>query len=216
MKKRNLHDNPLSSILSLTFILSLLIGCSPQQQTPSNSVSPTATSTPSTASASPSSSPTLPSPSDNAKVNLAEIIGTKADGWFPKVIKGFNLKRGMTPEEVGKAIPGAEKISDFGFSEVAVKDVPGLQKYEFYFAKNDSNQPTKLESVRLHFDPSLNNEESYQKLIDVLVKKYGEAKPEDIQKQIVTWVGPKFATVQLTKGTTQFDGYMLNVTIPES
>jgi hypothetical protein len=144
------------------------------------------------------------------------MIGTTADGWLPKVLKSTNLKKGMKPEEVAKAIPGAEKVSEFGFAEVMVKDVPGLQKYEFYFAKDDSGKPTKLEGVKLQFDPALNNEKSYQELVDVLVKKYGEAKPEDIKQQLVTWVGPKFATAQLTKGTTQFEGYVLNVSIPES
>lgn len=212
----NSRSYPLSSILSLTFILSFLIGCSPQPETPSSSISPTTTSAESPVSASPSASPALSSSSDNANVNFAEIIGTTADGWLPKAIKGTNLKKGMTPEEVGKAVPGAEKVSEFGFSEVMVKDIPGVQKYEFYFAKNDSGKPTKLEAVKLHLDPSLNNEQSYQKLIDALEKKYGKAKPEDIKKQLVSWVGPKFATAQLTKGTTQFDGYALNVSIPES
>lgn len=215
MDLRNSRSKPLLPIFSLAFIFSFLIGCSPQQETPSSSLSPTTTSAESPVSASPSDSPTLSSSSDNAKVNLAEIIGTTADGWLPKVIKNLNLKKGMTPEEVGKAMPGAEKISDFGFSEVTA-NTPGIQKHEFYFAKNDSGKPTKLESVKLHLDPSLNNEQSYQKLIDVLVKKYGPAKPEDIKNQIVTWVGPKFATVQLTKGTTSFEGYALNVSIPES
>lgn len=212
----NSRSYPLSQVLSLTFMLSFLIGCSPQQETPSSSLSPSTTSAESPVSASPSDSPTLSSSSDNAKVNFAEIIGTTADGWLPKVIKSTNLKKGMTPEAVGKAISGAEKVSEFGFSEVMVKDIPGIQKYEFYFAKDDSGKPTKLEAVKLHLDPSLNNEQSYQKLIDVLEKKYGKAKPEDIKKQLVSWVGPKFATVQLTKGTTQFEGYALNVSIPES
>ncbi|NEQ25537.1 MAG: hypothetical protein F6K28_42045 [Microcoleus sp. SIO2G3] len=206
----------LSQILSLTFILSSLIGCSLPQETSSSSLNPTTTSAASPVSASPSDTPASSSSSDSTNVKFAKMIGTAADGWLPKVIKSTNLKKGMTPEEVGKAVPGAEKVSEFGFSEVMVKDIPGLQNYEFYFAKDDADKPTKLEAVKLHLDPALNNEQSYQKLIDVLVKKYGAAKPEEIKEQVVTWVGPEFSTVQLTKGLTPFEGYALNVSIPKS
>ncbi len=207
----------------------LLTACTQQQDTTSTSASPTSTPAVNSTAESPASttasSPTSESPSDSAtssassdkgEANLAEMIGTTQDGWIPKVLKSANFKEGMTPEEVGKTIPGAEKVSEYGFSEVTVADVPGLQKYEFYFAKDDAGKPTKLMSIRLHLDPSLNNPESYKKLVDVLVKKYGEAKPEDIEKQLITWVGPEFATIQLTKGTTNFEGYVLNVSVPKS
>ena len=217
MDFRNSRTSLFSQILCLTLVFSFLAGCSQQQgtDTSSNSSNPSDTSAASPGGESKAESNASQPSTDPAKVDFTEMIGTTADGWMPKVLKDTNLKKNMKPEEVGKAIPGAEKTSEFGFSEAMVKDVPGLQKYEFYFAKDDSGKPTKLEAVKLHFDPTLNNEESYKKLVDALVKKYGEAKPEDIEKQLITWVGPEFATAQLTKGTTQFEGYALNVSIPE-
>lgn len=115
------------------------------------------------------------------------------------------------PDAVGKIIPGAERVSEFGFSQTAVQNVPGLKQYEFYFAKDSSGKPTQLQAVKLQFDPALNS--AYPDLVNVLSSKYGAVKPEDVQKQIIVWVGPEFVTAQLTKQVTALGGYELNVSL---
>src|SRR5262245_27458995 len=79
-------------------------------------------------------------------------LGTKKDGWTPKVLA--KLKRGMKPEEAGQVFPGAENISQYGFSKVPVADIPGLVAFEFYFAKDKTGKPSDLHSVKMHFDGS--------------------------------------------------------------
>ena len=147
----------------------------------------------------------------NAKEQFTTILGTQQDGWLPKVLTGKGLKKGLTPAATGKIIPGAEQVSEFGFSKVAVQKVPGLKQYEFYYAKDSSGKPTQLQSVKLQFDPALN--QAYPDLVNVLSGKYGAVQPEDVQKEIIVWVGPEFVTAQLTKQVTAFGGYELNVSL---
>lgn len=164
-------------------------------------------------------SPVAESPAETEagaeEVDLLAIIGTKADGWMPKALADYKLKEDMTPEEAGKEISGAEEISDFGFSEVKVEDVPGVKQYKFYFAKDDGGKPTQLKSVTLIFDPALKSRVSFEEMAKALGEKYGEVEPEKIEKGIVTWSGPGFSLAQLTKGLNDFEGYELKVDVPE-
>jgi hypothetical protein len=142
---------------------------------------------------------------------LTAILGTQADGWLPKVIADKRLKKGLSPDAVGKLFPGAENVSDYGFSKVAAQNVPGLKQYEFYYAKN-SGSTYQLESIKLHFDPALNP--AYPEMVKVLSSKYGAVKPEDVEQQTIVWVGPDFVTAQLMK-LTDFGGYELNVSVEQ-
>ena len=144
-----------------------------------------------------------------AKEQFTAIVGTQAEGWLPKVLAGKGLKKGLTPAATGKIIAGAEQVSKFGFSKVTVQNIPGLKQYEFYYAQDSSSKPTQLEAVKLHFDPALS--QAYPDLVQVLSSKYGAVKPEDVNEQILVWVGPDFVTAQLTKQLTDFGGYELNV-----
>ena len=144
----------------------------------------------------------------NAKEKFLAILGTRKDGWLPKVLIGKNLKKGLTPEEAGKVIPGSEKVSDLGFSKVTAQDISGLKNYEFYYTRDNTGK-FKLNGIKLYFDPSVN--QSYQDLVSVLVSKYGEVNPEDVKKQILAWVIPEFKTAQLMKEPTDFGSYVLNV-----
>jgi hypothetical protein len=145
----------------------------------------------------------------SAKDQFTAIIGTLQDGWTPQVLVGKGLKQGLTPTAAGKIIPGAEKVSQYGFSKVKVENVPGLKEYEFYYAQNASSKTLELKSVRLKFDPALN--EAYPDLVKVASAKYGPAKPEDVKNQIISWVGPEFITAQITKPPLAMSGYELNV-----
>lgn len=178
--------------------------------TSSNSPLPSASPASSATSPQTKNEPSASNPANSTpKDQFMAILGTKQDGWLPKVLADKGLKRGMTPTAAGKIFPGAEKVSEFGFSKVAAKDSPGLKQYEFYYAKDGNGQPTQLSSIKLHFEPGMN--ESYSELVDVASNKYGAAKPEEVQQQTIVWIGPDFATVQLTKSVTDFGGYELNV-----
>lgn len=147
----------------------------------------------------------------NPKEEFTAVLGTRQDGWLPKVLAGKGLKQGLTPAAVGKIIPGAEQVSEYGFSKVAVSNIPTLKQYEFYYAKDSSGKPTQLQAVKLQFDPALN--QTYPDLVKVLSNKYGAVKPEDVERQSIVWVGPEFVTAQLTKPVIDFGGYELNVSL---
>jgi hypothetical protein len=154
-----------------------------------------------------SPNPTIAAPT-NDKEKFVAILGTQKDGWLPKVLIGKNLKKGLSPEETGKMIPGAEKVSDLGFTKVTADNIAGLKNYEFYYMR-DKTGKFGLTGIKLYFDPSTN--QSYQDLVNVLVGKYGEVNPEDVKKQILVWVTPEFKTAQLMKEPTDFGSYVLNV-----
>ena len=73
----------------------------------------------------------LSGPKDAKGVDLAKLLGTKADGWsVPPFAK---LKEDMTPAEAGKILPGAEKIDEFGFAEIKKSDVKGVALYKLSY-----------------------------------------------------------------------------------
>ena len=154
---------------------------------------------------------------EGAGEQIATIIGTKQDGWLPKIIAGKGLKRDMNPEEASKILPGAEDVSQFGFSEVKVNDVPGLQGYELYFAKNDAGEPKKLQAIKLAFDPDLKDQLSFEEAAKEISKKYGEYKEVESDGKITSylWIGPKFASASLDNFGGDFEGYELNVRLSE-
>lgn len=214
----------------LPLSLGLLISCS-TTEAPSDTESPASdTSTESLdrsvadpnatteESADSSGTETLASSASSGKVDLAAIIGTEDDGWLPKTLSEYDFKRGMSPEEVGKIMPGAEKISKFGFSEVPANGVPGVDKYKFSFLKDKKDPDGKrtLYSVSLLFDPSIKKDHPYDKVALAFAEKYGEVEPEKIEKKIVTWVGPKFATAQFTNSINKFEGYEFKIVVPKS
>lgn len=161
---------------------------------------------------------TLAASANSGKVDLAAIIGSEDDGWLPKALSQYDFKRGMSPEEVGKILPGAEKISKFGFSEVPAKGVPGVDKYKFSYLKdkNDPEEKRTLYSISMLFDPAIKKDHPYDKVALAFAEKYGEVEPEKIEKKIVTWVGPNFATAQLTNSINKFEGYEFKIVVPKS
>jgi hypothetical protein len=200
--------------VALLVVIVFLGGCTTLQQPANPSSSDNFSNQPGSVSSS-SQSPTNISAANTSnrtpKEQFATIIGAKQDGWLPKVLADRGLKRGLTPTAVGKIIPGAEQVSEFGFSKVAVHNIPSLKQYEFYYAKDSSGNASQLESVRLQFEPDMSA--FYSDLVEVASNKYGAAKPEDVKQQTIVWVGPDFVTAQLTKPVTNFDGYELNVSL---
>ncbi len=143
---------------------------------------------------------------------LEQILGSKADGWSPKAIAAF--QEGMTPEEAEKVMTGAGKISQYGISKVKGTGVPLVVKYEFHFLSRQKDGPRdRLYSVTIHFDPVLNDDkEFYDALVRATTAKYGSVKPQDVEKKLLTWIGPDFASAQLSKLPGEWDGYHLKVT----
>ena len=134
-------------------------------------------------------------------------LGTKKDGWSPKVLA--KLKKGMKPEEAGQAFPGAEKISEYGFSKVRVTDIPGIVAYEFYFAKGKkSGKPDDLHSVKIHFDGSA----EFAELAQLCVAKYGRIKQKDaMEKMLAVWVNSKLRLATLSQSTMTGAKYALDI-----
>lgn len=148
---------------------------------------------------------------EDIKVDLVAILGTKKDGWSPKLIGG--LKRGMKPDEAAKVFPGADKVSKFGFAEVPIEGQPGLDGLKLYFAKDKDGVPSELQSVKLQFSPALNNDTFWAELSKACIERYGKADDKELEKRLVTWVGPKSGMAQLVNGLTENHGFTLDVTL---
>ena len=134
-------------------------------------------------------------------------LGTKKDGWTPKVLA--KLKHGMKPEEAGEVFPGAEQISEYGFSKVRVNDIPGITAFEFYFSKNKkTGKPTDLASVKIHFDGSA----EFAELAQVCSAKYGRIKQKDgIEKMLIIWINSKLRLATLGQSYEKGAKYALDV-----
>jgi hypothetical protein len=133
-------------------------------------------------------------------------IGSKKDGWTPKCLA--KLKHGMKPEQAGQVVPGAEKISEYGFSTVPVTDIPGIVAYEFYFAKNKAGTPIDLQSVKIHFDESA----EFDELVKICVAKYGRIKDKGaVEKQLVIWINHSLRLATLSKSHEKGAKYSLDI-----
>ncbi|MBE9041188.1 hypothetical protein IQ235_10400, partial [Oscillatoriales cyanobacterium LEGE 11467] len=154
-------------------------------------------------------------------VDLSEIIGTSQKSWLPKAIANLGLESDMTPQAVGERVPGSQQVSNLGdsdefvVSEVAVEEIPGIEKYKFTFQKDVESGGHGLTSVTLVFDPVLKARLSYEELAQILALKYGELEPEKLERQEAFWFGPDFATANLIDRGTDLDGYELEVMMPD-
>lgn len=140
-----------------------------------------------------------------AEADLTKVIGTKKDGWTP--VAFAKLKKGMTPAEVAKLFPGADKVSKFGFVTVASSS-PVAPELEFYFAKDKkTNEPTELRSAKIHFAASV----VYEELVKVCEAKFGKVKKqEEIEKKLITWIGPHFRSAQLMQNALKENRFVLD------
>jgi hypothetical protein len=192
------------------FGASLLAACVMQPSSPSTTTSAAAESTPSKQSANKESArdtevaQPAPAPKKaqvdltppNGSPDLRPIIGTD-DAWAPTVFTG--VRAGMSPEEVGKVIPGAEKVSKFGISNVPVKNVAGVDGYQLSF------QDGKIYSGTVQFKRSLKSGEFYAYLVNATTNKYGDAKPDEVKKKLITWVDSRFRMAQASWFVDHFE-----------
>jgi hypothetical protein len=148
----------------------------------------------------------LSGPKDAKGVDLGKVLGTKADGWaVPAFAK---LREDMTPAQVGKIIPGAEKIDEYGFAEVKAS-VRGVASYKLSY--QDSGGKKGLKFAEIWFDPKLTDEPFWTALVDHLQKRLA-ADMTDHGGHHVTWVGPGFTIWSLSKGITH-EGYELQIAV---
>jgi len=145
----------------------------------------------------------LTGPKDAKGVDLAKLLGTKADGWtVPPFAK---LKEDMTPAEAGKVLPGAEKVDEFGFSEIKKSDVKGVAMYKLSFLDK------KLKFATIMFDPALTAEPFWVALASHLKDKLN-ADMTDHGDHHINWVGPQMNLWSLSKGITH-EGYELQIAL---
>jgi serine/threonine protein kinase len=168
---------------------------------------------PDVATGSPSQATTDSPSKEEAIAQVQAIIGTRTDGWSPLVLKGIPLQDNLLPTEVDQLMPGGGNISDYGFSEILVSDIPGLWKYRFSYPE-DSDGQRRLYSLSLFFDPALRGHFSFEEFAELLATKYGELEPGEVDDGIVIWSGPDSASATLTDGINDFDPFELNITFP--
>ena len=218
-----LHRSRKTPWLPLSMLVALLwlSGCGESKPNPSTPASsnPSLSST-NVKATTPASGRESP---DIAKlgVDFSKIIGTSETTWLPKAISDLGLESDMTPEAVGERIPGGERVSNFGesdefvVSEVTVDELRGIEKYKFTFQKDADSDLHGLASVTLVFEPALKAKLSYAQLAQILSRKYGELEPEKLERQEAFWFGPGFAAANLVDRGTDFDGYELEVMMPD-
>ena len=149
----------------------------------------------------------LSGPKDAKGVDLAKLLGTKADGWtVPPFAK---LKEDMTPAEVGKIIPGAEKIDAYGFAEVKKTDVKGVDLYKFSYL--DAGGKKALKFATIQFDPKLTDEPFWVALVSHLKDKLA-VEMTDHGGHHINWIGPSMSLWSLSKGITH-EGYELQIAV---
>ncbi|HEY0250297.1 MAG TPA: hypothetical protein VGC41_02180, partial [Kofleriaceae bacterium] len=118
------------------------------------------------------------------------------DGTDVPALAAFH--RGMTTDEANTAWAGAGKVDKYGFSSVKAKGCVGATDFKLYFQKDRTSGELALYSVSIDFDRRWNsNKDFYQRLVALLVSKFGEAKDEQVQKKLITW-GTHDGIAQLT------------------
>ena len=172
------------------------------------SATPVVSPTPSASAAGDDKAKTnLSGPKDAKGVDLAKLLGTKADGWtVPPFAK---LKEDMTPAEVGKIIPGAEKIDTYGFAEVKKTDVKGVDLYKFSY--QDAGGKKGLKFATIQFDPKLTDEPFWVALVSHLKDKLA-VDMTDHGGHHINWIGPSMNLWSLSKGITH-EGYELQIAV---
>jgi hypothetical protein len=129
--------------------------------------------------------PTTPLP---GTPDLAHLLGTKADGWNPKVFTG--LREGMAPAQAGKAFKYADAYDKFGIADIPVGNVKGVQRYRLNYLEG------KLKFAEIWFDASLETAAFRDSLVKACKAKWGE--PSNPGEEPM-WIGPEYYTVNVSK-----------------
>jgi len=107
---------------------------------------------------------------------LARWIGTAKDGWTPVAFAA--LRSAMSPAEVGKSFPGAERLIGNGASKVRISGISHVQEAQFDFLKSRTDGQKGLDHVILTFERGFfDDKPRYEALVRVLEAKFGPMRP---------------------------------------
>lgn len=114
--------------------------------------------------------------------DLDALIGVEK-GKPPKLFA--DLKKGMTPDDVGKLYPAIldPEVAKFAFREIPINDIPGVRALKFYFPEKEGT----LAEASILFRKSASRPADFDALYDYLVKKLGANK----KSEHVYWRNPK-------------------------
>jgi hypothetical protein len=120
--------------------------------------------------------------------DFAALLGTKADGWNPKVFG--TLKAGMSPADAGKAFKYSNAYDANGIADVPVGNVKGVQRYRFTYLEG------KLKFGEIWFSaetPALRDA-----LVNACKAKWGNPEKGKVGDDVM-WIGPDFNSVTVGK-----------------
>lgn len=136
------------------------------------------------------------------------LIGTRDEGFAPRW--ALRLKRGLTPAEAGKILPGAERVSEFGFAEVRLREPKGLAWVKLYFTDGGKS----LASVTMYLEPRLNGPDTWRALRQAAIDKWGPLRKEDPGKHLLLWFDLERGSVTINEGLTEREGYNIAFQFP--
>jgi hypothetical protein len=117
---------------------------------------------------------------------LADIIGSIADGWEPVALRG--LKSGMSPAEAAAVISGADVFRDSQpVARIDLTDTRGLSGIKLQYAGEN------FEQYRLAYGSVIFSTEAssrpgfFSDLLDACRSKYGEPTSSSDASEQVTW-----------------------------
>ncbi|MFO0549035.1 MAG: hypothetical protein U0271_11650 [Polyangiaceae bacterium] len=140
--------------------------------------------------------------------DLDPLLGTRAEGYAPRWVTRFS--RGLTPDAAGKILPGAERVSEFGFAEVRVREPKGLARVKLYF----TDKGTSLANVAMLLEPRLNGPDTWKALRQAAIEKWGPSIKEDPSKHHLIWFELERGTVTVSEGISASDGYSIEFQFP--
>jgi hypothetical protein len=138
--------------------------------------------------------------------DLGALLGTKADGWNPKVFAA--LKENMTPAQAGKAFKYADAYDPNGIVDIPVGNVKGVQRYRLSYLDG------KLKFGEIWFDASLLTPAFRAELAKACTAKWGNPEKSKPGDEDAMWIGPDFNSVTLHKIIDlHAEGWMIQVAL---
>jgi hypothetical protein len=147
-----------------------------------------------TASAAPPASAAMPKATVTAppatpmpgNPDLGQLLGTKADGWNPKVFAG--LKEGMTPAQAAKVFKYADAYDPNGITDIPVGNVKGVQRYRLSYLDG------KLKFVEIWFSATT---PAFRATLEQACTARWGLKPTKAGESSM-WIGPDFRSISVS------------------
>lgn len=149
---------------------------------PNDSAAISVTASPGTSASGPVASGTYP--------DIDQLIGPKGQ-WLPTPF--LKLKHAMTPAQAALVMPGADKVSEFGFAQIKPQGgQPGVRGYELTYL----GAKEKLAFVEIQFEPALTSEAFWSVLLAAMTKKHGTTYKTSSPREL-KWTAGDFSTATL-------------------